>query len=111
MIRNEREQRKRLEALVQDTAGYGALLYLAWPGDVAFLTPVAPNLRGYEVVAADPNGMYDIWRGGRMVQVGLNRSQAATWLAERMPPESEVEQNIVRWTEDTLRYYGIPERQ
>lgn len=113
MVGNEHEQHRRLRELMQDTAGWGAFLFLHRTGDVAFITPIVPALRGYEIVAASPDGTYDVWRDGQeFVESSLSRSEMATWLADRMPPDVEMTgANLVRWTEETFDHYGIRERR
>lgn len=92
------------------TCNYGAMLLLDQPGDVAFLAPIFPEIRGCEIVSADRDGSYDVWKGGRMIECSLNREQMIAWLQKYARPDAEVMANAKRWTEDTLQYYGIRKR-
>jgi hypothetical protein len=98
-----------LKALMQDTGGWGVLLLFHPPGDVPFLTPVVPKLRGYEIVAS-PTGTYDLWQNGCMRRSGLTKPQVQAWLAKRTPPDPEFEAKVALWTEQTLDHYGVPKR-
>lgn len=115
-------QRKRLIRLLEfatdPTPGkcnFGAMIIMSPPGDVCFLAPIAPELRGVEIVAAsspcDDGKDYDIWmRGSRkgMVESNLTAAQVVDWLNERgRHSEAEYIANGAAWTEDALRFYGV----
>ena len=108
------EQRRRLQSLCQDTAGWGALLVLSPPGDVSIGVPIAPKLRGYEIVSATDDETYDIWKMGRvrmrLYKTGLKKSEVGAWLAENTPPEEEFMEHGQQWVEDVLDAYGVPKR-
>ena len=107
----EQAQIERLERLAQDTAGWGVLILMRPPGDVAFLAPIAPDLRGYEIVAADPNGKYDLWRNGSMEHADWTVTQVSDWLRQHTPSdEEELKAALPGWVEDVMRYYNVPKR-
>lgn len=105
------EQRRRLGALLQDSADWGALILMSRPGDVSFLVPIVPALAGCEIVAAsvDPD-VFDIWKDDRIVGHSWSRAQVAAWLSENTPDEDALKGTIAEWTEATLIRYGVPRR-
>ena len=104
------DERARLERVFKDTADWVLLVYMERPGDVAFLTPIVPTLRGWEIVAADPNGGYDLWHEGDLKQVNLTLTEVSEWLRRHTPPEAVVLAEGARWLEDTFIYYRVPKR-
>ncbi len=91
---------------------YGAMIYIARPGDVAFLAPIAPNLRGIEIVSAsEPKGDgkdYDIWKGKRIVATDLTAAEVFEWLAKQGSyTEATYRKNAGKWAEEALIFYGV----
>jgi hypothetical protein len=107
---NEREEAElaRLERVVKDTAGWSILLYMWPPGDVQFLAPLVPELRGYEIVAADPNGGYDLWREGDLERTDLTLTELSEWLRRSTPPDDVIIAEGAGWVEELFAYYGVP---
>jgi len=97
--------RAGLRELMNDTADWGVLLYFQYAGDVPFLTPIRPALRGVEIVYEPLTETYDLWRKGRLMQPSLTLSQVGLYL--RGPIGTELEQHVAQWTEETLDYYGV----
>lgn len=102
------QMRRGLQDLMRDSAGWGALLQMQQPGDVPFLTPVAPEHRGLEIVY-DCKGRYDLWRNGQPVKSSLTHAELGEYLQHGRSDE-EVEKSIGQWTRDTFEYWGIPKR-
>ncbi len=104
-------QRHRLKAVIADTGGWGVLLYLERPGDMATLVPIVPRLRDYEIVSAK-EGNYDIWQASpqRIVRSDLTLAQVSEWLRASTPDDAELEANVAKWTEETLDLLGVPKR-
>jgi hypothetical protein len=103
------EQKERLMALLQDTADWGVLVYMQYPGDVSFLAPIVPALAGCEIVSAktDPD-LFDIWEEDqKILHSDWKRDDVAKWLRANTPDEETLKQNVVRWTEDLFRRYGV----
>lgn len=106
-------QKAGLKMLLNETEGWHAMILMERPGDTPFLTGISPRLRGYEIVCY--TGEYDVWRqyaDGRhtMVKSDLSLEEAREWLLARSPKEKQLRANAARWTEDTLKFYRIPER-
>jgi hypothetical protein len=120
------QQRKRLEALLDfatsPTVGhcnFGAMVYLSALGDVAFLAPIAPELRGIEIVSASPvrtdGKIYDIWkRTGnpsqfwKLLRADLTAADVVTWLQSQCQhTEAEYLQRGQQWLEDVFHFYQI----
>jgi len=99
-----------LRELMEDTAGWGVLVLMQWQGDVPFLAPVTPKLRGWEIVS-DGGGKYDLWKDGSMRRYGLTKPQVQAWLAQRMPSERKFEEKVVLWTQQTLDHYGVARKK
>jgi hypothetical protein len=110
-VPTQTEQRRRLQALLNDTADWGVALYLQRPGDVSFLAPIVPELAGYEIVSAtsDPD-RYDVWRKGRLWRTNQSKAEISAWLARHTPDEKTLEKHVIRWTEAALNRYGIQKR-
>lgn len=116
------QQRASLIALVDfatnsapGKCNYGAMLLLSRPGDVAFLAPVAPELRGIEIVSAlsseGDNKDYDIWRNGNLYKTPLTAGEVLELLnSQCQHAEADYMRHIQRWAQDTLIYYGVPNR-
>src|SRR5262245_56215471 len=128
-MRSTAEQKASLERLLKvatsPTPGhcnYGAMVYLEPLGDVSFLAPIAPELRGIEIVSASPRRddgrNYDIWKRGRhsglpgkLLMSDLTVVEVIGWLqAQCHHTESEYFANAAQWLEDVLVFYGIPRR-
>lgn len=115
---NAKDQRERLKQFLEfatdSTPGkcnFGAMLLFSPPGDVTFLAPIAPELRGVEIVSASPlrddEKDYDIWKCGRPAKLNLTASEVLDWLGKRCRrSEAEYVANGGTWTEDTLHFYG-----
>jgi hypothetical protein len=106
-------QRKRLQMLAQTASGWGVMLFIHRPGDVAFLAPIYPEFRGYEIVSADRAGTYDIWRDGHLTDDhSLTLDAVCEWLRSKTQIRTDegIKARVVEWTEETLRYYQIAER-
>lgn len=111
---SEETQHARLRELMDSMSGWGAMIYLHKRGDVAFLTPIVPELRGYEIVAAAPaDNVYDVWRDGEMVLGDMSKSDVGHWLLEQRPPvtDREMRTQTSQWAEDTLRHFGIAPKE
>lgn len=103
-------QRKRLETLAQAAKGWSAMLFIHRPGDVAFLAPVYPEFRGYEIVSADQAGTYDIWLNGHLTdRHSLTLDAVCAWLRSitQIRTDEEVKAHVAEWAEATLRHYGM----
>jgi len=111
----EARLRRLLEFGTSSTAGvmnYGAMIYMERPGDVAFLAPIAPNLRGIEIVSASaPAGDgkdYDIWKGNRILATNLTAAEVFGWLAKKGSyTEAVYRKNAGKWAEEVLLAYGV----
>lgn len=117
---DQRERLKRfLEFATDNRDGYcnfGAMLIVSRPGDVDFLAPIAPELRGIEIVSASPSCEdgkdYDIWRHGKMIRSDLTMAEILEWLRSKSShSEAEYTANGAAWAEDALRFYGIKPRR
>ena len=95
-----------LRALVEDTADWGVMILMHYQGDVPFLTPIVPKLRGWEIVA-NPHGTYDLWKNDKPKRMNLSKPQVQAWFAKHTPPDQKLEEHVVRWTEQTLKHYGV----
>jgi hypothetical protein len=122
-VKTDKEQRARLQKLMDyatsPTPGhcnFGAMLLLSPQGDVSFLAPIAPELRGVEIVAASPDRadgrIYDIWKNHHLAKPDLSMAEVVTWLNQQCQhSESDYLANGKKWLEDVFRYYRIPERR
>lgn len=113
--RARRIQRERLLSIVEQCKDWGVLVLLEPPGDVSFLTPIAPALRGYEIVCADQDGStFDVWRRKKTSmkpwKFSMPLSELQTWLQDNSPSEQEYTQHCAEWTADTLQFYKVPHR-
>ena len=127
----EQQQRESLRALLHfgtnpapGSCNFGAMLFVSRPGDQSFLAPIAPELRGVEIVSAwqMPDGRdYDIWRfdpgtseqlrDRSRVESGLTAAQVFEWLGRHCRhTEAVYGQHIVEWTEDVMRFYRVPRK-
>ena len=107
------DQKKRLLALLDDSAGWGVAIYMEPLGDVSILVPIVPKLVGYEIVSAtsDDPPLYDIWRKGKrggvsFIHQGWTKAQVTTWLARNTPDEDTLHEHVGEWTEKVLIRYG-----
>jgi hypothetical protein len=95
---------------------FGAMIQIARPGDVVFLAPIAPELRGVEIVSATPGHDYDIWRRTTIsppmpIKTNLTAPEVVEWLLSQCQhTESEYMQHGANWLEATLEYYGQKRR-
>lgn len=119
---NRYEQRRALEHFLafatSPTNGhcnYGAMLFLSSPSDVCFLAPIAPKARGIEIVCAESNRTFDIWKRPcspkeslRLIASGLSAADVMLKIYEYTTyPEAEYLKHGSEWAEDTLRFYGV----
>lgn len=111
----EIEQQARLGKVTAVASGFGAMLYIDRPGDVSFLAPIAPELRGIEIVSASParaDGKdYDIWHQPesgppKMVESDMTLKEVVDWLRQTAHTDEEIMANGAQWAEDTLKFYG-----
>jgi hypothetical protein len=100
-------QRSRLERVIQDTAGWGALVYRERRGDMCTLRPIVPLLRGYEIVSPEPD-RYDIWqcRPQRLIETDLTLLGVTAWLRAGTPPMAFLLAHGARWAEETFQAMG-----
>lgn len=111
----EDQQLQRLHDLMRDSAGWEVCVVLHRCGDTPFLASPAPKLRGYEIVSASPEFVFDIWKRSkgydpRPVKFNLTKAEVAEWLSERTPPEAEFLSHGKEWLEDLMAFYNIPRR-
>lgn len=107
---NTPEQRKRLQRIADKASGWGVLIYMERPGDVAFLVSIVPELRGYEIVSAAPvegGRDYDIWKDGHMIKVNQTLKQVERFLKKYAKSDEELMANAKAWVEATFALYGI----
>lgn len=106
----EKEMRKDLLALLEDSAGWGVMVYLQYPGDVPFLAPITPELRGLEIVV--DRGRFDLWRDGDLVRPGLSKAELVEYVQSRTPQDdATLKANVGQWAEETMQYFGIPRKE
>jgi hypothetical protein len=120
-----KQQRKNLERLVayatSPTPGhcnFGAMVFFNLPGDVAFLAPIAPELRGVEIVSPsaprDDGRDFSIRRRGqpiKMIKHDLTAAEVVTWLNQQCQhTEADYLRNGEAWATSVMQFYGVPER-
>lgn len=109
---SESEQQTLLRSL-KDGGGYGILLIVKQGSDVLFATSPVPELRGYEIVCASPERLYDIWRNGRLVTPAQTKQQVKRWIRDHTPvwlyddtEVTEAQKILVKlWVEELLQLY------
>jgi hypothetical protein len=118
-MKTTEEQRASLRLLVAFATSpvvghcnFGVMLMLSPDGDVSFLAPIAPELRGVEIVSPyppkDDGKEYDIWKRGHLVQTYLSASEVVEWLnSQCRHSEAEYVQHGRNWAEDALRFYAV----
>lgn len=122
-VKTKEEQKASLEKFMafatSPTPGhcnFGAMVFMESRGDVSFLAPIHPKLRGVEIVAASPPKStgkdYDIWRGRNLVAPDLTMVEVLAWLSQKVPSltERDIYDNGRRWLEDVMKYYRVPKR-
>lgn len=103
-------QRERLQRLANEAGGWGVLIYMERSGDVAFLAPIYPELRGVEIVSAipQPGGKdYDLWKNGQPLKFNQTLAQVGRFLKKYAKSDEELKANAEDWVKATFRYYGI----
>jgi hypothetical protein len=103
-------QRERLQRLTEKIRGWGVVVYMEPPGDVACLVSILPELRGYEIVSASPASGgrdYDIWKNGLPFRFNMTMGDVETFLRKFTKTDAELLENAAAWTEATFKHYGI----
>jgi len=77
-------QLMRLLAL-KNRKGFGMLAIVFRRGDVVFAASPVPRLAGYEIVAASSNGLYDIWKNGKLITPDQTCEQVQDWIHTNTP--------------------------
>ena len=107
------------EAAISPTPGYcnfGVMLLMESKDDIPFLAPIAPELRGVEIVSRDGKRDFDIWRRERrsepqMLLTNLTAAEVINWLQIQCHhTEAEYRAKGAVWAEDVFIFYGIPKK-
>lgn len=112
MMPSENQQRDRLFAL-KDRKGYGILVIIRCRGDVVVAASPVPELVGYEIVAASPECVYDIWKDGNLATPNQTKEQIQDWIHKHTPewlyddstPTKQQKRLVQSWTRDFMRRY------
>jgi hypothetical protein len=107
---SDEEQHQRLRSFLEDMAGWNAMVLIQRPGDVVTLHPIAPDLRGVEIVAAMDDGKLDLWRNGRPWKMDMTHAQAAEFIMSKSPSEELFMKHGAKWAEALFQRLGIPRR-
>jgi hypothetical protein len=113
MIPHVDEQRRRLQNVISEAHGFGAILLFESgdPSQVSFLAPIYPELRGVEICSASPDRadgrIYDLWKDSKMISHGLTLGEVVDLIREIPHTKKEMRKNIARWTKDTMDQYGM----
>jgi hypothetical protein len=81
--------------------------------DILFATSPVPELRGYEIVCASPERLYDIWKDGHLEIPDQTKKQVKRWIREHTPvwlyddtETTEAQKFLVKsWVEEMLKRY------
>lgn len=107
-------EKERLRKIAQGS-GFGLLIIVDRPGDVAFAASPVPDLVGYEFVSASPDGKYDIWKDGGIERPGLTVDEVREFIKNRTPvwlyddsPVNELDKSLVlTWAKEFENRYGV----
>lgn len=117
-MKSKAEQKASLQSLarfaVNSVAGrcnFGAMLFMESVCNVSFLAPIAPELRGVEIVSA-VGEEFDIWKYGDLLKTNLSASEVVQWLQYSCQhSESDYMAHAVGWIEETLEYFGVQSKE
>ena len=112
------DQRQRLIAFLEyatnpaeGECNFGAMVIIERPGDVVFAAPIAPEMRGIEIVSPLKDNNYDIWKSGRPFEFNLSKGALLEWLrSQSSHTEAEFLKHAAQWAEEALKYYNVPRR-
>lgn len=122
--KTEQQQRDSLRLLLEygtnpvpGTTNYGAMILLSPPGDVAFLTPIAPELRGIEIVSVYGE-RYDIWQRDaenwdepQPLELQFTAAEVFDWISHRCQrTEADYMAHGQSWLKDVFEFYKVPQR-
>ena len=70
---------------IQEGGGYGVLVVIARPGDVAFAASPVPELVGYEFVCVSPEHTFDVWKDGAIELANISLAEVKEFIRARTP--------------------------
>ena len=118
MAMNNEAQRQRLIEFLEyaknpaeGECNFGAMVIIERPGDVVFAAPIAPEMRGIEIVSPLKDNNYDIWKSGRPLKFNLSKDALLEWLrSQSSHTEAAFLKHAAQWAEEALKYYNVPRR-